>query len=124
MTAFRPISEAACSWSDDNYAYKILTELAAVAEVAGRTLACATRLVAGVMHYARSAVLTLTRHTRILYTHAHVHARAHTRAAFYHLLPARCYASGTSHGPVSVRPSVTSRSSTKTAERIELVFGV
>jgi len=31
---------------------------------------------------------------------------------------------GTSHGPVSVCPSVTSRSSTKTAERIELVFGV
>ena len=28
------------------------------------------------------------------------------------------------HGPVSVRPSVTSRSSTKTAERIELVFGI
>jgi len=31
---------------------------------------------------------------------------------------------GTSHGPVSVCPSVTSRSSTKTAERIELVFGM
>jgi len=33
---------------------------------------------------------------------------------------------GTSHGPVSVcvRLSVTSRSSTKTAERIELVFGM
>jgi len=29
---------------------------------------------------------------------------------------------GTSHDPVSVRPSVTSRSSTKTAERIELIF--
>jgi len=28
------------------------------------------------------------------------------------------------HGRVSVRPSVTSRSSTKTAERIELVFGM
>jgi len=64
----------------DIYAYKILTELAAVAEVAGRTLAGATRLVAGVMHYARSAVLTLTRHTRILCTHTHTHTytRAHT----------------------------------------------
>jgi len=31
---------------------------------------------------------------------------------------------GTSHGPVSVSVSVTSRSSTKTAERIELVFGM
>jgi len=31
---------------------------------------------------------------------------------------------GTSHGPVSVRLSVTSRSSAKTDERIELVFGV
>jgi len=29
---------------------------------------------------------------------------------------------GTSHGPVSVCPSVTSRSSIETAERIELVF--
>jgi len=32
--------------------------------------------------------------------------------------------SGTSHGPVSVCLSVTSRSSTKTAERTELVFGM
>jgi len=31
---------------------------------------------------------------------------------------------GTSHGPVSVSVSVTSRSSTKTAERIWLVFGM
>jgi len=31
---------------------------------------------------------------------------------------------GTSHGLVSVRPSVTSRSSIETAERIELVFGM
>jgi len=31
---------------------------------------------------------------------------------------------GTSHGPVSVCLSVTSRCSTKTAERIELVFGM
>ena len=31
---------------------------------------------------------------------------------------------GTSHGPVSVRLSVTSRSSAKTDERIEVVFGV
>jgi len=30
---------------------------------------------------------------------------------------------GTSHGPVSVRLSVTSRCSIETAERIELVFG-
>jgi len=29
---------------------------------------------------------------------------------------------GTSHGPVSVCPSLTSRSSTKTAKRIQLVF--
>ena len=31
---------------------------------------------------------------------------------------------GTSHGPVSVRLSVTSRCSIETAERIELVFGM
>ena len=31
---------------------------------------------------------------------------------------------GTSHGPMSVCPSVTSRSSIETAERIELFFGM
>jgi len=40
-------------------------------------------------------------------------------------LPARRYASaGTSHVPVSVCLSVTSRSSIETDERIELVFGM
>jgi len=31
---------------------------------------------------------------------------------------------GTSHGPVSIRLSVTSRCSIETAERIELIFGM
>jgi len=42
----------------------------------------------------------------------------------YHFYCAVLCIRGTSHGPVSVCPSVTSQSSIETAERIELVFGV
>ena len=53
-----------------------------------------------------------------------VYLWSHLLVHLHHFYSAMLCIRGTSHGPVSVRLSVTSRCSTKTAERIELVFGM